>query len=268
MAQTMARFNVHDILKMKGDERIVMVTAYDATFAKLLDRSGADMLLVGDSLGMVIQGHDSTLPVAMEHMIYHTAAVVRGSERALVVGDLPFMSYQISVEDALRNGGWLMADGGCQAVKLEGGVRSAAAIKALVHAGVPVVGHVGLTPQSVNAMGGFKVQGKNEAAAKAIMEDALAVQDAGAFCVVLEAIPAELAAKVTAALDIPTVGIGAGVHCDGQVLVSYDYLGLNEGFQPRFLKRYANLGSAVREATMCYADEVRTGAFPDDEHSF
>ena len=193
----MARLTVHDILKMKGNQRIVMVTAYDATFAKLLDQAGADVLLVGDSLGMVIQGHESTLPVAMEHMVYHTAAVVRGSTNALVVGDLPFMSYQASVEDALRNGGWLMAEGGCQAVKLEGGIRSAEAIEALVHAGIPVVGHVGLTPQSVNAMGGFRVQGKNEAAAKAILEDAKAVQDAGAFCVVLEAIPAALAASMT-----------------------------------------------------------------------
>jgi len=264
----MARLTVHDILKMKGNQRIVMVTAYDATFAKLLDQAGADVLLVGDSLGMVIQGHESTLPVAMEHMVYHTAAVVRGSTNALVVGDLPFMSYQASVEDALRNGGWLMAEGGCQAVKLEGGIRSAEAIEALVHAGIPVVGHVGLTPQSVNAMGGFRVQGKNEAAAKAILEDAKAVQDAGAFCVVLEAIPAALAAEVSAQLDIPTVGIGAGVHCDGQVLVSYDYLGLNEGFEPRFLKRFANLGPRVREATGQYADEVRRGTFPADEHSF
>ena len=253
---------------MKGDRRIVMVTAYDATFAKLLDAAGADVLLVGDSLGMVVQGHDSTLPVTMDQMVYHTTAVVRGSQKALVIGDLPFMSYQASVEDAVRNGGRLMAESGCHAVKLEGGVRSHAAIRALVEAGIPVFGHVGLTPQSVHAIGGFRVQGKNEAAAKALIEDALAVQDAGAFGVVLEAIPKVLAAEITAALDIPTVGIGAGVNCDGQVLVSYDYLGLNEGFEPRFLKRYADLGTAVREATSAYAAEVREGQFPGDEHSF
>lgn len=264
----MPRLTVQDILRMKGDARIVMVTAYDATFAKLLDGAGADVLLVGDSLGMVVQGHDSTLPVTMDQMIYHTASVVRGSEKALVIGDLPFMSYQASVEDAVRNGGRLMAESGCQAVKLEGGVRSQAAIRALVAAGIPVFGHVGLTPQSVHAMGGFKVQGKNEAAAKALLEDAYAVQEAGAFGVVLEAIPKRLAGEITEALDIPTVGIGAGVQCDGQVLVSYDYLGLNEGFEPRFLKRYADLATSVREATSQYASDVREGQFPGDEHSF
>ncbi len=264
----MSRLTIHDIQRMKHNARVVMVTAYDATFAKLLDASGVDVLLVGDSLGMVVQGHESTLPVTMDQMVYHTAAVVRGSQKALVLGDLPFMSYQASVEDAVRNGGRLMAEGGCQAVKLEGGVRSAPAIRALVEAGIPVAGHVGLTPQSVNAIGGFRVQGKNEMAAQTLRTDAEAVQEAGAFCVVLEAIPAKLAKEITEMLDVPTVGIGAGVHCDGQVLVSYDYLGLNEGFEPRFLKCYANLSQHVRDATQAYAREVREGRFPSDEHSF
>jgi 3-methyl-2-oxobutanoate hydroxymethyltransferase len=265
----MDRMTTLDILRMKQSKRkIAMVTAYDATFARILDTSDVDMLLVGDSLGMVIQGHDSTLQVTMEHMVYHCQAVVRGSARAFVVGDLPFMSYQASVEDALRNGGRLIAEGGCQAVKLEGGVRCADAIRALVQAGIPVVGHIGLTPQSVNTFGGYKVQGRDNIGADAVFADAKAVQEAGAFCVVLEAIPADLAQQITDALDIPTIGIGAGVHCDGQVLVNYDYLGLNDGFAPRFLKRYASLATAVREATLSYVDDVRTGRFPSDEHSF
>jgi 3-methyl-2-oxobutanoate hydroxymethyltransferase len=264
----MVRTTIPELQAIKDrGERVAMVTAYDATFARLLDEAGADVILVGDSLGMVIQGHDSTLPVTMEHMVYHVQAVVRGSKRALVIGDLPFMSYQVTVEDALRNGGRLLSEGGCQAVKLEGGIRSQPAIRALVDAGIPVCGHVGLTPQSVNALGGFLIQGRNGTAAK-VLEDAQAVQDAGAFCVVLEGIPAPLAQEITAALTIPTVGIGAGRHCDGQVLVSYDYLGLNDGFKPRFLKHYGALGESVRDATRAYVAEVKDGLFPGDEHSF
>ncbi|MFT7581769.1 MAG: 3-methyl-2-oxobutanoate hydroxymethyltransferase, partial [Myxococcota bacterium] len=216
------RLTVHNILKMKAaGDRIAMVTAYDATFARLIDQAGAEMLLVGDSLGMVIQGHDSTLPVTMDQMVYHCQAVVRGSERALVVGDLPFMSYQASIESAIINGGRLLAEGGCQAVKLEGGERSVNAAKSMVDAGIAVMGHLGLTPQSVNALGGFKVQGRGESASATLIEDALRLEDAGVFSIVLETIPAELAQKVTERLSIPTIGIGAGIHCDGQVLVSY-----------------------------------------------
>lgn len=264
----MARLTIQDIQSMKSrSERIAMVTAYDATFARLVDDAGADVILVGDSLGMVVQGHDSTLPVTMDHMVYHTQAVMRGAARCLVIGDLPFMSYQVTVEDALRNAGRLLSEGGCQAVKMEGGVRSAAAIRACVDAGIPVCGHIGLTPQSFNALGGFRVQGRNGTAER-ILEDAKAVQEAGAFCIVLEAIPASLAQTITEALAIPTVGIGAGVHCDGQVLVSYDYLGLNDLFKPRFLKRYASLSDSVRQATREYVRDVRDGSFPDEEHSF
>ncbi|MCB9729503.1 MAG: 3-methyl-2-oxobutanoate hydroxymethyltransferase [Deltaproteobacteria bacterium] len=265
----MGRLTTLQIASMKSEgERIAMVTAYDATFARLIDQSGADMLLVGDSLGMVVQGHATTLPVTMDQMVYHTQAVVRGSERAMVVADLPFMAYQPSVADALRNAGRLMAEGGCQAVKLEGGERSAEAVAALVAAGVPVIGHVGLTPQSVNVFGGYKVQGRGDEAAERVLRDARAVADAGAFGIVLEIVPGELAATITEALEIPTIGIGAGPHCDGQVLVCYDLLGLNEGFSPKFLKHYGTLGEDVRGATRRYVDEVKAGTFPADEHTF
>jgi len=265
----MPRLTTLAIRQMKQKaEPITMVTAYDATFARLIDGAGADMLLVGDTLGMVVQGHDSTLPVTMDHMVYHCQAVVRGSERALVVGDLPFMSYQVSVERALENAGRLLAEGGCQAVKLEGGERCVPAVRAMVDAGIPVVGHIGLTPQSVNALGGFRVQGRDEAAAARLVDDARRLEDAGAFAVVLETIPASLAETVTRAVGIPTIGIGAGVHCDGQVLVCYDMLGLYEGFVPKFVKRYAELGLSTRDAVRAYVDEVKARTFPADEHSF
>lgn len=265
----MSRLTTLQIASMKAEgERIAMVTAYDATFARLIDQTGADVLLVGDSLGMVVQGHQTTLPVTMDHMVYHTQAVVRGSERALVVADLPFMSYQASIADALRNAGRLLAEGGCQAVKLEGGERCAATIAALVAAGVPVMGHVGLTPQSVNVFGGYKVQGRGGEAATQVLRDARAVAEAGAFGVVLEIVPGDLAAEITEALSIPTIGIGAGARCDGQVLVCYDLLGLNEGFSPKFLKRYAELGADAREATRRFVDDVKAGTFPADEHTF
>ncbi len=251
-----------------------MVTAYDATFARMLDEAGADLLLVGDSLGMVVQGLDSTLPVTTDEMIYHCRAVVRGLRaskdggRALVVGDMPFMSYQVTPEEALRNAGRFLSEGGVSAVKLEGGVTMAKTIARLVEVGIPVMGHVGLTPQSVHAMGGFKVQGKSEDDAARVLEDAKAVADAGAFAVVLEGIPTELARRITESLDVPTIGIGAGVHCDGQVLVSYDLLGLTPSLRPKFVKRYAELYRAGVEATRAYVDEVKHGAFPTDEHSF
>jgi 3-methyl-2-oxobutanoate hydroxymethyltransferase len=260
-------------MKTRG-ERIAMVTAYDATFARMLDEGGADVLLVGDSLGMVVQGLDSTLPVTLDEMLYHTRAVVRGvraSEgggRALVVGDMPFMTYQVSSEDALRNAGRFLSEGGAHAVKLEGGVTMASTIARLVDAGIPVMGHVGLTPQSVHAMGGFKVQGKTDDDAARVLNDARAVADAGAFSVVLEGIPTDLARRITAALDVPTIGIGAGVHCDGQVLVSYDLLGLTPTLRPKFVKRYAEMFAEGRQATRTYVDEVKRGAFPTGEHSF
>ena len=265
----MARQTVLDLLKKKADnDKIVMVTAYDWTMARLVDAAGVDMVLVGDSLGMVVQGHDSTLPVTIDDIIYHCRAVGRGLAHAHMTADLPFMSYQVSVEDALRAAGRMVQEGGAQSVKLEGGVRSAPAIERLVDAGIPVVGHVGLTPQSVHTMGGFKVQGRGDEAAAQVMEDAVAVQDAGAFCIVLEGLPRDLASAITERLEIPTIGIGAGVGCDGQVLVINDILGLDLSFKPRFVKRYAELQTTVIEAVSAYADEVRSGAFPDDAHSF
>ncbi len=265
----MPRLTVRHIAAFKGKgERVAMVTAYDATFARLIDEAGAEMLLVGDSVGMVVQGHDSTLPVTMDQMVYHTQAVARGSERALIVADLPFMSYQASDDDAVRNAGRLIAEGGAQAVKLEGGGRVLSAVRRMVDAGIPVMGHLGLTPQSVNAFGGFKVQGRGDEAAEKLVEDALRLQDAGAFALVIETIPAELAKRVTDALTIPTIGIGAGIDCDGQVLVCYDMLGLFEGFMPKFVKRYASLAEAAREATKRYVEEVKAGTFPSEEHSF
>ncbi|MCA9514087.1 MAG: 3-methyl-2-oxobutanoate hydroxymethyltransferase [Myxococcales bacterium] len=263
------RLTVSSIRRMKeSGERVAMVTAYDATFARLFDDAGTDMLLVGDTVGMVVQGHTSTLPVTMDHMVYHCQAVVRGSSRALVVCDLPFMSYQVSVEKALENAGRLLAEGLCQAVKLEGGQRSAPAVQRIVEAGIPVVGHIGLTPQSVNALGGFKVQGREAAQATRLIEDARRIEDAGAFAIVLETIPAGLAKSVTEAVSIPTIGIGAGVECDGQVLVCYDMLGLFDTFVAKFVKRYANLGEATREAVRAYVSEVKERTFPGPEHSY
>ena len=265
----MTRRTTQQLVDMKvTGEPIAMITAYDATFARLLEEAGADVLLVGDSLGMVVQGRDSTLPVTMDQMVYHTAAVVRGSQRAMVVADLPFMSYQASVADAVRNGGRLLAEAGCQAVKLEGGTRSAPAIEAMVEAGIPVMGHLGLTPQSVNVFGGFKVQGREDGAAERLVTEARRLEQAGVFAIVLETVPGEVAAKVTEAITVPTIGIGAGVRCDGQVLVCYDLLGMIEGFSPRFLKHYANLGDAIRAGAKAYVGEVKDRLFPTDEHTF
>jgi 3-methyl-2-oxobutanoate hydroxymethyltransferase len=253
-------------MKDKG-ERITMLTAYDATFARLLDEAGIDVLLVGDSLGMVVQGKDNTLEVTVEEIAYHTRAVARGADRAHIVGDMPFLSWQTSAKDALENAGKLLK-AGAHSVKLEGGVEAAETVAALVRAGIPVMGHVGLTPQSVHAMGGFRVQGKNESDADRILRDARALEEAGAYSIVLEGIPTELAARITESLTIPTIGIGAGNVCDGQVLVIYDLLGLDPSFKPKFVKRYADGAGTVLDAAKSYVDEVRSGAFPDAEHSF
>jgi 3-methyl-2-oxobutanoate hydroxymethyltransferase len=248
-------------------QRIVMVTAYDASAARLVDAAGVDAILVGDSMGMTVLGYDSTLPVTMDDIVRATAAVVRGTKRALVVGDMPFMSFQVSAEEALRNAGRLMAEGGAGAVKLEGGVAVAETVKRITSAGIPVMGHVGLTPQSVHQLGGYKVQAKEAAAAETLLADCRALQDAGAFAIVLECIPAELAALVSADLAIPTIGIGAGAGCDGEVQVFHDLLGLGGDFTPRHAKRYAEIGEAIREAVAAYADDVRAGVFPGEEQT-
>ncbi|MFT6816835.1 MAG: 3-methyl-2-oxobutanoate hydroxymethyltransferase [Myxococcota bacterium] len=265
----MARKSVLDLRKKKADnDKIVMVTAYDWTMARLVDKAGVDMVLVGDSLGMVVQGRQDTLPVTVDEMVYHSRCVAAGLEQAHLVADMPFMSYQISPEQALMTAGRLMKEGMAQSVKLEGGERSAEAVRRIVEAGIPVVGHVGLTPQSVHAMGGFKVQGRSDDDAERVLRDALAVEQAGAFCLVLEGVPTDLAAEITARLDIPTVGIGAGEHCDGQVLVINDLLGMNTDFKPKFVKYYANLEQVIIGAVETYATDVREGSFPDRAHSF
>lgn len=265
----MKRMTSLDLQKMKADrQRIAMVTAYDFTMARIVDAAGVDMVLVGDSLGMVIQGHDDTLSVTVDDMAYHGRCVARGLERAHLTVDMPFMSYQVSPQQALENAGRLVQQGKAQSVKLEGGARTAPAIELITSAGIPVVGHVGLTPQSVNALGGYRLQGRGDEGAAQLLDDAKAVQDAGAFCIVLEMVPAHVAAQVSAALSIPTIGIGAGVECDGQVLVCNDLLGFDTRFKPRFVKRFAELQDPMVEAVRSYVDEVRSGAFPADEHSF
>ena len=248
--------------------KIAMLTAYDYSMAKLMDEAGVDSILVGDSLGMVTLGYKDTLQVTMEDMIHHSRAVSRGVESALLVTDMPFMSYQASVYDAVMNAGRLVREGRAHAVKLEGGAEVAPQIRAIVNASIPVMGHIGLTPQSVNAFGGFKVQGKDEAAARKVLEAAKAVEEAGAFSIVLECIPGKLAALISKSLSIPTIGIGAGPDCDGQVLVYHDMLGMFSGFTPKFVKRFADIGSGMREAFTAYRDEVRAGTFPAEEHTF
>jgi 3-methyl-2-oxobutanoate hydroxymethyltransferase len=260
---------VLDLRNKKADHsKIVMVTAYDATMARLVDRAGVDMVLVGDSLGMVFQGQTDTLSVTLDHMVYHVRCVARGLTRAHLVADMPFMSYQISPEQALASAGRLLQEGRAHSVKLEGGRQVAAAIARVVGAGIPVVGHIGLTPQSLHAMGGFRVQGRTEADAERIMADALAVEEAGAFSVVLEGMPQDLAAEITGRLSIPTIGIGAGSACDGQVLVVNDLLGMDLSFEPKFVKRYARLEDIAIDAVKQYAEEVRGGVFPGPEHAF
>jgi 3-methyl-2-oxobutanoate hydroxymethyltransferase len=265
----MNRITTADVREMKKrGQKIVMMTAYDYPTARLVDEAGTDMILVGDTLGMVVLGYDSTLPVTMEDMIHHTKAAVRGSKHAMVVGDMPFMSYQTGWQDAMRNAARFLQETGCGAVKLEGGVRSAEIVKRLVEAGIPVMGHIGLTPQSVNQVGGWKVQGKTPAAAVQLMHDAQALEQAGAFAIVLELVPAPLAELLTARLSVPTIGIGAGVHCDGQVQVFHDLLGLYDQFVPKHAGRYADAGTMIRDAVARYAADVRAGAFPTDKQSF
>lgn len=267
------KVTVPDLMKRKGgSDPIVALTAYDFPFARIADEAGVDLLLVGDSLGMVVQGMDTTLPVTMDEMVYHCRMVARGRQRALLVGDLPFLSYQVSITEAVANAGRLVKDGAAEAVKLEGGVTMAETIRAISRVDIPVMGHIGLTPQSVHRMGGHKVQGRKRGdrpgERERVIEDALAVEDAGAFAVVLEGIPLDLAAEITARLTIPTVGIGAGPNCDGQILVLHDVLGLWDRVSPRFAKRYAHLWETARDAIGAYATEVRTQRFPTEAHSF
>ena len=259
------RFTVSDFKESKqSGQKITMLTAYDYPTAKILDESGIDALLVGDSLGMVVQGHEHALSVTLDEIICHTRCVARGIRRSLLVADMPFMTYQISPQQALENAGRLLKEGGARAVKIEGGVRSAASITAIAGADIPVMGHIGLTPQSVHRYGGFRVQRDEDR----LMEDALATEKAGAFAVVVECVPTELARKLTAALRIPTIGIGAGAECDGQILVTPDMLGLYDDLKPRFVKQFADLGRQLMQAVEMYCKEVREGTFPDAEHSF
>jgi 3-methyl-2-oxobutanoate hydroxymethyltransferase len=261
--------SVSDLLARKrSGQRIVMLTCYDAVFARLLEEAGVDVLLVGDSVNQVLAGQETTLSTTLDQMIYHAAAVRRGSRRALVFVDLPFLTYQITIPEAIRNAGRVLQQSGAHGVKLEGGSHMAETVRALVERGIPVIGHLGLTPQSVHALGGYRVQGRDSASADRLLEDARALEAAGACAIVLELIPAALARRVTQALTIPTVGIGAGPHCDGQVLVLHDMLGLNEQFEPKFLKRYSRLADAVRDAVRRYAEDVREGKYPAKEHSF
>lgn len=263
------KVTVPDLLKRKGgSDPIVALTAYDYPFARIADEAGVDLLLVGDSLGMVVQGLDTTLPVTMDEMVYHCRMVARGRRRALLVGDLPFLSYQVSIPEAVANAGRLVKEGAVEAVKLEGGIAMADTIRAISRVDIPVMGHIGLTPQSVHRMGGHKVQGRRPGDRERVIEDALAVEEAGAFAVVLEGIPLDLAAEITARLAIPTIGIGAGPHCDGQILVLHDVLGLCDRLSPRFAKRYASLWDVARSAIDAYAGEVRSRRFPTDAHAF
>ncbi len=264
----MSRLTTRYFRNAKLEERkLVMVTCYDATFARLVEQADIDAILIGDSLGMVIQGHEHTLPVTLDEIIYHCRAVARGCRRPHLVGDMPFGTYQASLDQALENSTRLMKEGGVQAIKIEGGRERAELINQLTTAGVPVMGHLGLTPQSVHQFGGYRIQGRSDDAADRIIQDAKALQDAGCYSLVLEGVPATLAAHVTKALSIPTVGIGAGANCDGQILVLYDLLGLDERFNPKFLKKYSNMSKEVVDALAAYRHEVRDGAFPALAHS-
>jgi 3-methyl-2-oxobutanoate hydroxymethyltransferase len=267
-APTDAPVTVAALRARKGGDKIVVITAYDVTFARLADRTGVDIVLVGDSLGMVVQGQSNTLAVTLDEMIYHARAVMRGVQRAHVVVDLPFMSYQVSIEDGMRAAGRVLKESNAHAVKIEGGVEVAPLITRLAAAGIPVMGHVGLTPQSFHQLGGFKVQGRTDLQRAKILEGARAVSDAGAYAIVLEGMPSSLGVEVTAAIPIPTIGIGAGVGCDGQVLVMHDLLGLDVSWSPRFARRYAELGRETEHAFAQYLDDVRRGNFPNDEESF
>jgi 3-methyl-2-oxobutanoate hydroxymethyltransferase len=254
-------------MKQKG-EQITMLTAYDYAIAKIVDEVGIPLILVGDSLGMVVLGYESTIPVTMDEMIHHTKAVVRGTRQAMVIGDMPFMTYHVSTEDALRNATRFIQEGGAQAVKLEGGVTVAEKVKKVVECGIPVMGHIGLTPQSIHQLGGFKVQGKSPEAAAKLVDDAQSLEQAGAFAIVLETVPAQLATFITESISIPTIGIGAGIGCDGQVQVINDILGSFTDFVPKHAKQYAKLSDIIRKAVTEYHDEVKAGSFPTDKQSF
>ncbi len=263
------KFTVSSFLKAKNDsEKISMLTAYDYSTAKLLDEAGVDSLLVGDSLAMVVLGHENTLKVTVDDMIHHCKAVSRGAKRAMVIGDMPFMSYHVDIQDSVRNAGRFIQEGGVHGVKLEGGREIIDKVKAVINAQIPVMGHLGLTPQSVNVFGGFKVQGRKEEQAKKIIEDALLLQEAGVFAIVLECVPERLAKLISEKLQIPTIGIGAGRYCDGQILVSQDMLGMYTDFVPKFVKQYSNLCDTIKESTSTYIKEIREGQFPAKEHSF
>jgi 3-methyl-2-oxobutanoate hydroxymethyltransferase len=262
------KLTAHDIRARKGGPKLSMVSVYDFPFARLAEEAGIDILLVGDSLGMVVQGHDSTVPVTLDDIVYHAKAVRRGASRTHVVADLPFLTYHTDTGRAIENAGRLLQEGGADSVKLEGGQEIAERAAAIARAGIPVMGHVGLTPQSAGALGGFKVQGRDVTSARKILADARAIADAGAYAMVLEVIPAELGEMITASVPIPTIGIGAGAACDGQVLVAHDMLGLQERIIGRFAKVYANVGDDVRRAFTAFAEEVRAGSFPDEEHSY
>jgi len=265
----MAKITIQDFLKKKVEQKkITMLTAYDYPFAKIVDEAGIDAIIVGDSVGMVVQGLENTLPVTMDEMIYHTNIVSRAVKNAMVIGDLPFMSYQASVEEAVRNAGRFLKDAGASAVKIEGGAEVAQHIRAMTKSDIPVMAHIGLTPQSIHRMGGYKIQGKTEESAKKLLEEAHIAEDAGAFSLLLEAIPKGLARKITEELSIPTIGIGAGPYCDGQVLVLHDVIGLFERFLPKFAKRYANLKEEALKAILAYKEEVEKGIFPSEEQSF
>jgi 3-methyl-2-oxobutanoate hydroxymethyltransferase len=263
------KLTIQDIIMMKQNgEKISMLTAYDASFAGLIDASGIEMVLVGDSLGMVLLGYDSTIPVTMEEMLHHCRAVNRGIKRAVMVGDMPFMSYQVSESEAIINAGRFLKESGCDAVKLEGGTEMCDKVKAISLAGIPVMGHIGLTPQTASQLGGYKVQGRDADSARKLLQSARDLEASGAFSIVLECIPAELSEVITKAVSIPTIGIGAGKHCDGQVLVTHDMVGMFEKFIPSFVKQYANLASQIKEAVATYNEEVKNGSFPSEEQSF
>jgi len=263
------KLTVRDIIDLKATgDKIVVLTAYDASFARFLDRNGVEIVLVGDSLGMVALGYESTVPVTMEEMLHHSRAVKHGVERALLVGDMPFLSYQVDPQEAITNAGRFLKEAGCDAVKLEGGLEICATVAAMVRAGIPVMGHIGLTPQTAGALGGYKVQGRDAQSARRLLAEAKGLAEAGAFAIVLECIPDKLAAAITASIAVPTIGIGAGAQCDGQVLVSHDLLGMFEKFVPSFVKRYADLAPQIAGAITAFRDEVKAGVYPDAEHSF
>ncbi len=265
----MPRITVQDFLRMKSEgKKITMLTAYDYPFAQIVDEAGIDGILVGDSLGMVVQGLENTLPVTMDEMIYHTKMVSRGVKNALVIGDMPFMSYQAGIGDAVRNAGRFLKEAGASAVKLEGGGEVAEQVRAMTRSDIPVMAHIGLTPQSIHRMGGYRVQGKTEEAAKRLVEEARIMEDAGAFSLIIEAVPMDLAKKITGGLSIPTIGIGAGPYCDGQVLVLHDVIGMFERFVPKFVKRYANIKEEALRAVREYREEVQEGKFPSEKESF